>query len=154
MNLFYPVNLLVPLLAILPSLIYIFLPPKRPVASVKVNVFITIFEKFGQVGVCVLPIFLPFHFSPIPVVFMVVALLLYYLAWARYFATRKVSFLYKPLFYIPLPLAVFPIIYFLFGALSFNAPMMYVSWLLLAIGHLGVTYKNYLATKSLTIQAR
>lgn len=150
----YLINILVPLLAILPSIIYALFPHKQPAAHVKINAFIAAFEKIGQVAVCVLPLFFPFHFNPILAIGMAIALLFYYIAWARYFVTRKSSFLYQPLLYVPLPLAVFPIIYFFFGALSFNTPIMYMGWALLAIGHLGVTYKNSIYSKSVKTTSR
>ncbi|WP_167957356.1 hypothetical protein [Anaerosporobacter faecicola] len=54
---------------------------------------------------------------PIYFIGMAVCLLVYYALWARYFVHgRDVEYLEKNLWIIPVPMAIFPCLYFAFGA--------------------------------------
>ena len=48
-------------------------------------------------------------------------LVLYYVVWIRYFCGgRKVDLLGKPFLFVPIPLAVFPVLYYIFAAIWLN----------------------------------
>lgn len=52
---------------------------------------------------------------------MVVCIIIYYYLWSRYFLNgRDVAYLGKNLWIIPIPMAIFPCLYFLFAAIWLN----------------------------------
>lgn len=70
-------------------------------------------------------------------------LILYYICWMRYFFTgRDLAVLGKPLLCIPQPLAVFPVLYFLFAALWLHNYPAVAVMLVFGIAHNIVTYRN------------
>ena len=58
------------------------------------------------------------------IIYLIIAfvfLILYYITWFRYFKNgKKKEYLLSPLGFIPVPLAIFPIVYFIFASLYLN----------------------------------
>ena len=55
----------------------------------------------------------PVHFRSVWLCLAAIFLLLYYVVWIRYFAGgRDIALLNRPFFFVPMPLAVFPVLYF------------------------------------------
>lgn len=142
-------NILIPLFVLLPNFLYVVIKPSQPIPTVHVDLFFVICEKVGQVGMVVLPLFYTVNFRHPLLIIMVIVLAFYYYAWLRYFRTRRVKSLYEPLFYLPIPLAVLPILYFLCSALLIGNPLVYIAWLLLAAGHITITYRHYVVVKNI-----
>ncbi len=138
MALYYS-NLLIPFLVLLPNVVYIWLKPRDRAQAIQVNVVFNIFEKIGQAGLVILPLFFPVHINLVLVIPATVALIAYYLVWLRYFRKRTLEALYGPVYRIPTPLALLPVIFFFFVALLFNETLIYVAWLVFAVGHIGVS---------------
>ena len=120
----YPRNLL------LPNLIFTkFKPLNLPLlkrVKLKNENLLTIIEKTGQMGIFIIPIFYKIDLADplnrtalFPMIF---SWLVYYGCWLRYFIKKRNYYLlFKPLGGIPIPMAVFPILYMLFAAKILNS---------------------------------
>lgn len=100
----------------------------------------------------VLPIFYPFTIDnsqdQMMLLGMVTALAVYYFGWYRYFANqREFSLLFSPLWILPLPLAVSPIVYFLSAGFIQDSVPLIVAATTLAIGHIPISYNTMKAIK-------
>lgn len=70
-------------------------------------------------------------------------LVLYYIAWIRYFiGGRDAALLAKSFFFVPMPLAVFPVLYFLFAAIWLHNYVAAVFMLIFGIAHNVVSYAS------------
>jgi len=68
---------------------------------------------------------------------MFIFLLFYYYGWIRYFmGNREYGLLFSPLFGVPVPLAISPVLYFLCASVILHSPFMLISSLILAAGHI------------------
>jgi hypothetical protein len=77
----------------------------------------------------------------VALVVMVLAFLLYYGGWARYFMRgRSHALLFEPFLGLPLPLAISPIVYFLAASLLFGSWYLSLATMVLAAGHLWITF--------------
>lgn len=71
-------------------------------------------------------------------------LLLYYLVWIRYFAGgRQIALLSCPFFLVPMPLAIFPVMYFLCAALWLHNLPALVIMLIFGAAHLTVSVQSF-----------
>lgn len=140
------INLLIPLVVLLPNLVYVFMKPKDESVRISFSPILTLAESIGQIGLCILPLFFVLHFNRVLGGLMALALALYYAGWLRYFLSRHTNkTLYKPLLGLPIPLAILPLLYFLAAALMFNVWPLYLCAVLFGIDHLSISYKHYLA---------
>lgn len=101
-------------------------------------------ERVGQVGVFLSPLLYPIHvvstIDLVCLVGMAVALGLYYACWTRYYAKgRKRSLLYRSLIGIPIPMALTPVVYFLFAAEILRSPVLLAAAVILGAGHIPIT---------------
>jgi hypothetical protein len=101
-------------------------------------------ERVGQAGSFLLPIFYDFQLGTvigkIALACMVVALSLYYLCWARFFLRgRCFWWLYAPLWGIPLPMAVFPVLFLFAASAVLRSIPLAAATAVLAVGHLSVS---------------
>jgi hypothetical protein len=68
----------------------------------------------------------------------------YYGLWFRYIGSgREFSSLWLPFLFIPIPLAVIPVCAFGFAALWGRSPWLGAATVILAIGHITVTWISY-----------
>ncbi len=74
----------------------------------------------------------------------VVFLVLYYAVWIRYFASgRKIEYLRRSFLLIPIPLAVFPVLYFIFAAVwMHNLPAAIIAGIFGA-AHITVSIRSF-----------
>ncbi len=71
-------------------------------------------------------------------------LVLYYTTWIRYFTGgRKISLLNKPFLFVPIPLAVFPVLYFLCAAIWMNNIPAAIIMLIFGAAHITVSIKSF-----------
>jgi hypothetical protein len=95
------------------------------------------------------PLFFPLDISdPLGILaesVMFLTLGLYYYCWIRYFRSRKRLYLFSPLLSIPVPMAVFPVIYFLLSAVILDSLPVFLGGLVLAAGHVPISYLHYRA---------
>ena len=74
----------------------------------------------------------------------VLFLLLYYAAWIRYFAGgRKTALLNRALLLVPMPLAVFPVLYFLCAAIWLRNLPAAVVMAVFGAAHLAVSLRSF-----------
>lgn len=71
-------------------------------------------------------------------------LLLYYAVWIRYFALgRDVALLERAFLFVPMPLAVFPVLYFLCAALWLHNVPAAVLMVIFGAAHLTVSFQSF-----------
>jgi hypothetical protein len=148
----YFLSMIIPLALLIPNLLFLKLKPTD--VSEKLDTYmqhqkmLIVFERIGQMGIFIIPIFYRIDIRPtlnrISLFPMVFSLLVYYVCWIRYFIKeRDCALLFKPLWGIPIPMAVFPIVYMLFAAQILGSILLLLATLLLAIGHLPISYHAY-----------
>jgi len=137
-------------LMLLPSIIFFSkFPPKNVPQDMKnAPVLFTIMERIGQIGCFTILVISKdyFQISKINIwtVLMLVCMIVYYCLWIRYVIKGQDSYLLcKPLLFIPIPLAVFPVCVFGFSALWRNSVWLGIATCILAIGHLTVSWISY-----------
>lgn len=135
---------------ILPSIIFFtaFPPVNMPVGLREAPVVFTILEKIGQAGCFGLLALskdrLRLDRVNIWAVLMLVCIAVYYGLWLRYIsAGREFSSLWTPFLGIPIPLAVIPVLAFGFAALWGRSLWLGAASVILAIGHITVTWVSY-----------
>lgn len=134
-------GILVVALAMLPNILYGILSKNNmPKTQIEPNQFLAMIENGSRM------LFIVFFIAvynknqvnnkPILLIGMAVFLLIYYYLWGRYFVNgRDVAYLGKNLWIIPIPMAIFPILYFVFAALWLNNIPAVIALAFFAIGH-------------------
>ena len=137
-------------MVLLPNLIFFRTKPNNPPgqSEQKENTILSAVEGIGRIGVFILPVFFAIHieetYEVIALLGMIISLAFYYAGWIRYFKNnREYSLLFSPMAGIPVPLAVSPIVFFLFAAIILRSPYLFVAAAILAIGHIPVSLKQY-----------
>ena len=145
---FSPINIWIVLLLLLPNILFMLFPPADiPTDQIRPKgwAVVLIMERIGQIGVFVLPLFLSFKMdTPLQkyaLAAMTVFILLYYVCWVRYFmGGRAFSLLYQKLLFVPIPMAVFPVLYCLAASIILNSWVYTSAAMLLAIGHISESF--------------
>lgn len=146
-------GILVILLLLLPNVIYLIFPPKNipeNLSSVK-GVF-SVLEQTGRITCFILPIIFGKMISQQEISYLVIlmglCLLIYYICWTSYFVNgRAFYYLFKPLGIIPIPMAVFPLLYLILLGVWLESPVFLISALLFSIGHIAVSWNTYMQIK-------
>lgn len=139
-------NTLIPLMLIAPNLLFIVYPPVDQLINTEEKSIIWIaFERIGQVGVFVMPLFYSIDLqvagSFISLIIMAISLAGYYFCWGRYFRGRRTySKLFEPLGAVPIPMAIFPVIYYVSAAWLQQSIFLLFATICLALGHLPISY--------------
>lgn len=153
-------SIVIPLLILIPNMIFFALKPTN--VSVVNNEsnntaekILTAFEWLGRIGIFILPIFYKINTSSTQIkvflLLMILSLGIYYACWRRFFVrNRDYSLLFKPLWLIPIPMAVSPILYMLFASFVLNSKLLLLSTVLLSIGHIPISYNEYKRTLAIT----
>lgn len=142
-------GLIVVCVILLPNLLFMAFPPKNVPEGLKdENILLTVMERAGQVGFIIIPIISYRYFSGIDFnIFpgiMIFSAIMYYGLWIRYFVRgREFCLLFKPLGFIPVPMAVFPIIYMIFAAIWLQHMWMGAAAVVFAVGHYFNSRKSY-----------
>lgn len=145
---FHPVSLLIPLLILLPNLIFFRLEPQNmPSENNKTSIF-TVAEGIGRFGVILVPVFFSIHiqttFETISLIVMLLSLTAYYFGWVRYFGNnREYKLLFSPLLGVPVPLAISPSLYFLFAAVIMHSFYFFIFSVIFAAGHIPNSLIDY-----------
>ena len=86
----------------------------------------------------------PIRFRSVWLWLAVLFLLLYYVVWIRYFAGgRETGLLNRPFLLVPMPLAVFPVLYFLCAALWLHNIPAVITMAVFGVAHLIVSLKSF-----------
>ena len=124
---------LLPVLVLLPNILWVLLPPATKSESSAAPMALNIAENLGRAAILIIPFFYSFsfgrRFSGVALVIACLALALYYAAWARYFiGGQTLDLLGASMLRIPLPLAVAPTVLLLFSAYLLGSwPMLAAS---------------------------
>lgn len=150
---------LVFLLPMLINIVYFALPPVDEIQQKQVNEMqqekrnatenhiLTMIEQGSRIAyaaaVCVLVSKRTISNKSIFLYIAILFLILYYTVWIRYFiGGRKLELLGKSFLGIPMPLAVFPVIYFLFAALWLHNYYAFGFMILFGIAHNVISYQT------------
>jgi hypothetical protein len=145
---FFSYNLLIPLVILLPNLLFVLLPPLTMPVLEKEKASWLVLERIGQAGVFLVPLFHMVYLDTVTkqaaFALIIMALTVYYFCWWRFFRhKRQYSWLFQPLGIIPIPMAVMPLIYFLASAIIMESLVMFLAAVCLGLGHLPISCKTY-----------
>jgi hypothetical protein len=135
---------LIPLLVMLPNVLWMFAPKTNPGTSPSEPLLLTILENVGRFATLILPFFfsLDLHkrFSTLVMVGMGLALTVYYGCWIRYFAGgRAAALLGAPFLGIPLPMAVAPITFLVLSSYLMSSWWMLGASVLFGVAHIWIS---------------
>ena len=131
-------GLLVSAAVLAPNLLLLRFPPRDAVPSAPVPVVVTWVERAGQALCLVVPAItsagaLQGWWSPV----IVVALGGYYALWGRYLrGGRSGADLYRPLWRMPVPMAILPVVVFAATGAWLSNPWIAAASVILAAGHI------------------
>ncbi|MEK4004895.1 hypothetical protein [Paenibacillus sp. FSL H3-0333] len=140
---------IISLLVLLPNLIFIFFPPRSVPGSLdSVPLVFTLLERAGQITCFMMPILFGRMIAAEPLgvsaILMALCMLVYYGCWVRYYRSgRAFAVLFKPWLGIPVPMAVFPALYFLLLGVWLQSWLFVVPACLFATGHLVNSWSVY-----------
>lgn len=149
-------SVITPLLVALPNLLWAKFPPVDTPQNSHLhrsrNRLLEICEQIGRMSVFVVPLFYApqpaAHGYRLALALMATSLLVYYCGWLRFFSGgRRSAQLLQPLWLLPIPLAISPVVYFAGAALLLQSWTMLLAALLLGVGHIPLTYREYLQYK-------
>jgi hypothetical protein len=145
----YYSSLIIPLLVLIPNLAFFLAKPVNvPAPPLKEPVMLVVLERVGQLGTFISPLFFNIARNSLPEKIaaggMILMLLGYYFCWIRFFVRRReYRWLFERLFFIPVPLAVFPIVYFLLGAAVTHSLPLLFSAVVFGCGHISISLFQY-----------
>jgi hypothetical protein len=148
---FHPLSIIIIGIIFIPNVLCIFFPPvnipkenSRPVWWK----IVILLEWIGRIGVMTLPFLYELKINgkeKIVLLFcMLVCAIVYYMGWYKYLTQgREYLLLFQPLGIIPVPMAIFPILYFIFAGLLLSSwPIVLVS-IIFGIGHISESLQNF-----------
>lgn len=143
------IGLIVFLLPMLINIVYVILPPKNaPTTQQETNKILEIIEQSTRILYMLAIVFLvckeKVDFTSIWMFVGLMFLTLYYIVWFRYFlGGRDIELLGKAFLFVPMPLAVFPVIYFIFSAIWLNNYIAVLFMIIFGIAHNIISYKSF-----------
>lgn len=143
------IGLIVFLLPMLINIVYVILPPKNaPTTQQETNKILEIIEQSARILYMLAIVFLvckeKVDFTSIWMFVGLIFLDLYYIVWFRYFlGGRDIELLGKAFLFVPMPLAVFPVIYFIFSAIWLNNYIAVLFMIIFGIAHNIISYKSF-----------
>ncbi|WP_218059063.1 hypothetical protein [Orenia metallireducens] len=138
---------------LLPNLLFVIFPPKNiPNGLQDVHLFFTIIERIGIIAFIVILLTSNVSFINLNInlflLLMILCIVVYYSLWLRYVLKgQDFSLLFTPLLFIPIPMAIFPVSYFLFASFWINSIYLAITTLIFAIGHFVNSWNSYIHTK-------
>ena len=146
-------GILIPILVLIPNFVWVVLPKVKSTVSPSEPLLLTIFENMGRFATLLIPLFYAIQwqkkYAILILTLMGTALLIYYIAWGRYFFNgRSPQWMSKPLFGIPLPLATAPILIFILSSYILGSWWMLLASLVFGFAHIWI---STLTLKSETI---
>lgn len=136
-------------LPMLINIIYVFFPPMNaPKEPAQVNKIIEFIEQATRIlymlAICFLVSQRKIDYGSFWLYLGIVFLVLYYFVWIRYFlGGRDVALLSKRFCWIPMPLAVFPVLYFLSAAIWLHNIPAAIIMIIFGIAHNVVSYSSF-----------
>lgn len=145
---------LISILALLPNILFLVFPPRDvPHALSKPARGLEITEWIGRSAFAI-PFFCWIEITgtleTIALAIMIGMLGLYYAGWIRYLRQgRSFGLLFQPMWSIPLPMAVTPIVYFYAATVVLHSWLLFLATVLLMIGHLYVSHLSWHDAKAM-----
>jgi hypothetical protein len=140
-------GIIIPVLIMVPNIIYYLIIRNKsdiPSSNKSAPTLIKIIENIGRLGILITPLFYSLNldnsFSIYFLLLCLLFLLLYYVAWLRYFMSGSNQIDLRKSLLIPLPLAVYPSLYLICSSYLLSSTPMLISSLVFAIGHIWVSY--------------
>ncbi len=136
-------------LPMLINIIYAVFPPKGDTGQMKnVTKWVEIIENVSRIVYLVLMTFLvnenSTHYLNVWLVLATIFLILYYMVWIRYFiGKRDVALLAKPFLFVPIPLAVFPVLYYLFAGIWVGNYPAAIVMIIFGAAHITVSVQSF-----------
>ena len=135
---------LIPVLLILPNVVWMLFPKVAGAKQVSEPLFLTILENIGRVAILILPFFysldLNRKYSTLVLIGIGLALAVYYAAWIRYFVGgRTPELLRAPFLGIPLPLAITPVVFLTLSSYLMGSWWMLAASIFFGIAHIWVS---------------
>lgn len=136
----------------LPMIINIFYAVFPPVGEVTESSsaarWVEIVEKVSRIAylfaVTLLVSKKPLNFRSAWLYIAAVFLILYYAVWIRYFVgCRDVALLGEPFLFVPMPLAIFPVLYYLCAAVWLGNISAVILMLIFGAAHLTVSFQSF-----------
>ena len=126
----------------------IFPPSEKPEQTSAVTRWIEVVEQISRIAYLLAITLLvsrkPFHFRSAWLCLAAFFLLLYYIVWIRYFTGgRDIALLNRPFLFVPLPLAVFPVLYFLCAAVWLHNIPAAILMMIFGAAHLTVSVQSF-----------
>lgn len=145
------VGLIIFLLPMMINMVYVIYPPKNNIEEDNENKKASILEIIENstriayvIILCILISNKSLNYRSPLLYISGVFLVLYYIVWIRYFiGGRDVKLLGKKFLFIPLPLAVFPVLYFIFAALWMNNYLAVAVMCIFGIAHNIISYESF-----------
>lgn len=143
------IGLIVFLLPMLINIVYVILTPKNaPTTQQETNKILEIIEQSTRILYMLAIVFLvskeKVDFTSIWMFVGLIFLTLYYIVWFRYFlGGRDIELLGKAFLFVPMPLAVFPVIYFICSAIWLNNYIAVLFMIIFGIAHNIISYKSF-----------
>ena len=143
------IGLVVFALPMLINIVYAIFPPiGKAEQTAPVTRWIEVVEQISRIAYLLAITLLvsrkPFHFRSAWLCLAAVFLLLYYIVWIRYFAGgRNIALLNRPFLFVPLPLAVFPVLYFLCAAVWLHNIPAAIMMMIFGAAHLTVSIQSF-----------
>lgn len=142
---FHILGLAVSTIILLPNLFFFLFPPRSmPELKKKEPLALTVLENAGRFACFLYPIVfgrdVAAHMANAFLYIMIACAALYYVCWARYFLSgRNFLLLFKPLWKLPVPMAVFPAVYFLSLAILLKSILMGAAAIIFSLSHIPIS---------------
>lgn len=130
------------------NIIYVLFPPANTAQDIQpVNKWLEGIEQSTRVlyavAMCILVSNKEVEYLDVWFYLGAVFLVLYYIAWIRYFiGGRKIELLGKNFFFVPMPLAIFPVLYYIFAAIWVHNWIAVVLMIIFGIAHNIISYES------------
>ncbi len=133
----------------IPNLLFIIFKPQNVPKGLKdAGILYTVLERIGQVGVLILLIISKDNYQDVNIdtlfILMILCIVSYIFLWIRYVIKgRDFLLLFKPLVFIPIPMALFPVFAFGFASVWGTSISLGLFVVLFAIGHIVNSWHTY-----------
>lgn len=147
------VGLIVFIIPMLINILYFMLPPANiDNNEEKNNKFLELIEQGSRVlfaiAICFFISNTELNYKSSLLYVSIIFLILYYIVWIRYFMNgRDIKILGEKFMFVPMPLAVFPVLYFLFAALWMKNYVAFAIMIIFGIAHNIISYQNLYVKK-------
>ena len=135
---------------LIPNIFFFIFPPRNIAENLNpIPLAFTIMEQIGRLACFIIPIIFgkkiaDQEFSYL-LILMAICVMIYYVCWISFFVNGREYFdLFKPLGFIPIPMAIFPVLYFLLLGIWAKSTILMTSSIIFAVGHFKESWNIYI----------